>query len=65
MVEVKNSRFFEISDLPARPSAGIGMVEVQKLEVLRFCGAGMNPLRGSAWLRCKNSRIFAISDLPA
>ena len=66
----KNSRCF--CDLPARPSAGIGVVEVQKLEVfcdscgacatlcgdrrgrgaktadlLRFCGARMNPLRRS------------------
>ena len=81
-----------------RPSAGIGVVEVQKLEVfrllvgaratlcgdrrgrgaktqgfLRFCGARMNPLRGSgaktrvfcvffavlsAWSRCKNSSFF-------
>ena len=31
----KNLRIFAISDLPARPSAGIGVVEVQKLEV--FC----------------------------
>ena len=31
----KNSRFFAISKAAARPSAGIGVVEVQKLEV--FC----------------------------
>ena len=31
----KNSRFFAISAVPAQPSAGIGVVEVQKLEV--FC----------------------------
>ena len=31
-----------------RPSAGIGVVEVQKLD----------PLRGSEWSRCKNSRVF-------
>ena len=48
------------------PSAGIGVVEVQKLEdLLRFCGARMNPLRGSAWSRCKKLKVFAISDLPA
>ena len=36
----KNSRFFAISKVPARPSAGIGVVEVQKLEVFcDFCGA--------------------------
>ena len=35
-----------------RPSAGIGVVEVQKLEL--FCVfVGRDPLRGSAWLRCK------------
>ena len=31
----KNSRFFAISEVLAQPSAGIGVVEVQKLEV--FC----------------------------
>ena len=77
----KNSRFFTIL---IRPSAGIGVVEVQKLEVfydfvlaratlcgdrrgrgaktrgfLRFCFGPRDPLRGSAWSRCKNSRFFA------
>ena len=66
-----------------RSSAGIGVVEVQKLEVFcDFCGAratlcggrrgrgaktrgflrflrcSRNPLRGSAWSRCKNSGFF-------
>ena len=36
----KNSRFFAISAVLARPSAGIGVVEVKKLEVFcNFCGA--------------------------
>ena len=73
-----------------RPSAGIGVVEVQKLKVFcDFCGAratlcedrrgrgaktqgflrflrcSRDPLRGSAWSRCKNSRFFAISAVPA
>ena len=73
-----------------RPSAGIGVVEVQKLEVFcDFCGAhatlcgdrrgrgaktrgflrflrcSRDPLRGSAWSRCKNSRFFAISAVLA
>ena len=42
------------------------MVEVQKLEVfLRFLRCSRNPLRGSAWSRCKNSRFFAISAVLA
>ena len=42
-----------------RPSAGIGVVEVQKPMVfLRFLKFPRNPLRGSAWSRCKNSRFF-------
>ena len=46
----KNSRFFAISALLAQPSAGIGVVEVQKLVVfLRFLPCSRNPLRGSAW----------------
>ena len=89
-----------------RPCAGIGVVEVQKLEVfcdfawaratlqklevfcdfvlaratlcgdrrgqgaktrgfLRFCFGSRDPLRGSAWSRCKNSRFFAISAVLA
>ena len=40
----KNSRFFTISAALARPSAGIGVVEVQKL----------------AWSRCKNSRFLGM-----
>ena len=49
-----------------RPSAGIGVVEVQKLEdFLRFLTCSHDPLRGSAWSTCKNSRIFAISKIPA
>ena len=80
----KNRWFFAISNMLARPSAGIGVVEVQKLEVFfDFCGARAilcgdrrgrgakthgfvrflrcprNPLRGSAWSRCKNLRFFA------
>ena len=67
-----------------RPSAGIGVVEVQKPMVfydfqharatlcgarrgrgaktrgfLRFLRCSRNPLRESAWARCKNSRFFA------
>ena len=50
----------------ARPSAGIGVVEVQKLEVfLRFLKFPRDPLRGSAWSRCENSRFFAIFKVPA
>ena len=43
------------------------MVEVQKLEVffLRFLSCSRDPLRGSAWSRCKNSRFFAISAVLA
>ena len=35
------------------------MVEVQKPMVLRFLTCSRDPLRGSAWSRCKNSRFFA------
>ena len=42
------------------------MVEVQNLEVvLRFLRCSRDPLRGSAWSRCKNSRCFAISAVLA
>ena len=45
MVEVQKG--FLILAVPARPSSGIGVAEVQKLIfVFRFCGARMNPLRG-------------------
>ena len=55
----KNRWFLAISNMLARPSARIGVVEVQKLEVfLRFLRCSRNPLRGSAWSRCKNSRFF-------
>ena len=50
----KNSRYFAILFWPARPSAGIGVVEVQKLEVfLRFCFGSRDPLWGSEW-SCSN-----------
>ena len=43
----------------ARPSAGIGVVEVQKpMFFLRFLRCSRNPLRGSAWSRCKKKRLF-------
>ena len=77
----KNSRFFAMFNLLARPSAGIGVVdsavlarpsagigvvEVQKPMVfLRFLKFPRDPLRGSAWSRCKNSRFFAISAVLA
>ena len=49
----------------ARLSAGIGVVEVQKLGVfLRFCRCARDPLRGSAWSRCKNSSFFAFLTFP-
>ena len=61
----KNPWFFAISKVPVRPSAGIGVVEVQKLGFLRFLRCSRNPLRGSAWSRCKNSRFCAISAVLA
>ena len=86
----KNPWFFAISNLLARPSAGIGVVEVQKPMVfcdfyparatlcgdrrgrgakthgfLRFLKFPRDPLRGSAWSRCKNPWFFAISILLA
>ena len=81
VVEVQKLVVFAIFNMLARPSAGIGVVQVQKLEVfcnfyharatlcddrrgrraktrgvLRFLRCSHNPLRGSAWSRCKNSR---------
>ena len=61
----KNPWFFAISKVPARPSAGIGVVEVQKLELFAILTCSRDPLRGSAWSRCKNSRFFAISAVLA
>ena len=58
----KNPWFFAL----ARPSAGIGVVEVQKPMVFwRFLRCSRNPLRESAWSRCKNPWFFAISNLLA
>ena len=91
VVEVqKPMLFFAISKVPARPCAGIGVVEVQKPMVFcDFCGAratlcgdrrgrgakahgflrflrcSRDPLRGSAWSRCKSQWFFAISKVPA
>ena len=49
-----------------RPSAGIGVVEVQKpMFFLRFLKFPRDPLRGSAWSRCKNPWFFAISAVLA
>ena len=84
VVEVQKPMVFAISAVLARPSAGIGVVEVQKPMVfcdfyparatlcgdrrgrgakthgfLRFLRCSRNPLRESAWSRCKNSRFFA------
>ena len=62
----KNSRFFALIDMPARPSAGIGVVEVQKLEILFwFLICPRDPLRRSAWSRCKNSKFWRFFDMPA
>ena len=62
----KTHVFFAISAVLARPSAGIGVVEVQKLEdFLRCLTCSRDPLRGSAWSRCKNSRFFAMFNLLA
>ena len=60
----KNPCFFAISAVLAQPSAGIGVVEVQKPMVFfcDFCGARATPCRDS---RCKNSRFFAISAVLA
>ena len=49
-----------------RPCAGIGVVEVQKTHgFLRCLTCSRDPLRGSAWSRCKNPWFFAISNLLA
>ena len=42
------------------------MVEVQQLEFFfGVCRCARDPLRGSAWSRCKNSRFFTFFDMPA
>ena len=55
--------------LPAIGNAtlcGDRVVEVQKLEVfLRFCQCPRDPLRRSAWSRCKTRGFFAFFDMPA
>ena len=49
-----------------RPSAGIGVVEVQKPIVFwRFLRCSRDPLRGSARPRCKHPWFFVISTVPA
>ena len=64
MVEVQKREFYFFAFLRCadEPSAGIGVAEVQQLDV--FAISDLNPLRGSAWSRYNNSRFFAISDLP-
>ena len=50
--------FFAILRCPDEPSAEIGVVEVQKLEVfLRFLRCPRDPLRGSAWSRAAALRV--------
>ena len=60
MVEVQKPMVFAISNLLVRPSAGIGVVEVQKPMDLffRFLTCSRDPLRGSAWSRCKKPMVF-------
>ena len=49
-----------------RPSAGIDLGRGAKTHgFLRFLKFPRDPLRGSAWSRCKNSWFFAISKVPA
>ena len=52
----KNLWFFAISAVPAQPSAGIGVVEVQKLEVFLVLGSCLvvrapAPGTGGSWVR--------------
>ena len=56
----KTHVFFAISNMFARPFAGIGVVEVQKPIYLffRFLRCSRDPLRGSACSRCKNPWLF-------
>ena len=60
MVEVQKPMvFFAISAALTQPSVGIGVVEVQKpIVFLRFPTCPRDPLRGSAWSRCKNPWFF-------
>ena len=61
VVEVQKLEVFAFFDIPARPSAEICVVEVQKLAFfLRFLIFPRDPLRRSAWSRCKNSRFFCV-----
>ena len=57
--------FFAISAVLARPSAGIGGRGAKTHGFLRFLTCSRDPLRGSAWSRCKNPWFFAISNLLA
>ena len=59
-LRAKTMFFFAISAVPAQPSAGIGVVEVQKLEVFcDFYGARATLCGNRRW-RCKNSRILRL-----
>ena len=85
----KNPWFFAISNMLARPSAEIRVVEVKKLRTFYdFCGARAtlcgdrrgrgakthgflrflkfprDPLRGSAWSRCKNPWFLRFLKFP-
>ena len=50
-----SSRFFALSALPARPSAGIGVVEVQTLAFLQCAD---EPSAGIGVVEVQNSRFF-------
>ena len=57
MVEVRKLEVFYVSAVLVRPSAGIGVVEAQKLEVLyAFCGA--RPSAGIGVVEVQKQKVF-------
>ena len=64
----KTRVFFVFLSVPARPSAGIGVVEVQKLKVFFFCvfvGARATLCGDRRGRGAKTRGFFAIFDIPA
>ena len=69
MVEVQKLQFLRFFDIPARPSAEIGVVEAQKLELFfAFLDMPARPSAEIGVVEVQNSRFFknfVVFDIPA
>ena len=61
----KNSRFFAILAVPARPSAGCGRCAKTRVFFLAFLRCAHEPSAGIGVVEVQKLKVFANSDLPA